>query len=311
MVPPISGQNGLSVSVVMCTYNGTAFVEEQLQSILQQTYPLTEILIFDDASTDKTVAVLQTIAASHSIIRLHFNKTNLGFTRNFEQAMLAATSDVIAIADQDDIWKNTKIEKMIAAWKPEVPLIYCDSVRFNGIVPTNIVTNRRYRRYEGMDARKLFMFNTVSGHALMLRRELLQLVIPFHEKVTYDWWMAVVASYNGGVQYIPEVLVYQRVHTNNASIVNQAQHTPQLLKKWFKQSVIDSCLLFATIPNMPVEHKNVALKLAKLFQESFNYSFYWPLFLFLMQYRKLLFHYKMRRIGLVSHLKHSYRRSKN
>ncbi|RYE14019.1 MAG: glycosyltransferase, partial [Sphingobacteriaceae bacterium] len=240
MRPSISGQSGVSVSVVMCTYNGAAFVAEQLQSILQQTYPLKEILVFDDASTDETVAILQTIAAHHSLIRLHFNTTNIGFTRNFEQAMLAATGDAIAITDQDDIWKNTKIEKMMAAWRPGVPMIYCDSVRFSKNPFLDAKLPYRYKRYEGNDARKLFLFNTVSGHALMIKRTFLQVVLPFHSEVMYDWWMAVVACYHGGVQYLPEVLVYQRLHTTNTSMYAETNFDKKKYKAHFKQMLIEA-----------------------------------------------------------------------
>jgi glycosyltransferase involved in cell wall biosynthesis len=301
--------NAVSVSIVMCTYNGAKFIEEQLLSILNQTYPLKEVLIFDDASTDNTVEIIERIATDHSNIILKVNEQNLGYTRNFEQALLAATGDVIAISDQDDVWLPQKIEKMVKAWMPNVPLIYCSSFMFQGQVPINPKPYAKFRRFEGTDARKLFLYNTVSGHALMIRRSFLALAMPLSSNVTYDWWMAVVACYNGGVQYLPEVLVCQRFHNDNVTIHKKDKYSKQEIRDQLKQTIINNCTLFATAPGITLADKKFALRMAGLAAESLHHSFYAPLFLFLFRYRRILFNYKVRKFGFFSHFKHSYRRT--
>lgn len=106
-----------TVSVIMCTYNGEAFLKEQLHSIIEQSYPLLEILIFDDASKDDTVKILEAYAEKFPIIKIHQNINNIGYNANFEQALLKAGGEVIAFADQDDYWLPKKIENMISAWQ--------------------------------------------------------------------------------------------------------------------------------------------------------------------------------------------------
>src|SRR5436305_13508433 len=113
----------LTISVVMCTYNGAYFLREQLDSILVQTYPAKEIIIFDDASTDETPAIIKEFVQKHSHIRFYQNQSNIGFTLNFEQALKAATCDVIAISDQDDYWHPEKLKTMLQAWKEDTLLI--------------------------------------------------------------------------------------------------------------------------------------------------------------------------------------------
>ena len=92
------------ISVVLCTYNGALFIEEQLASIIGQTYGVAEIIVVDDASSDHTYAILERAAARDMRISLFQNNSNIGFSANFEKAMKMANHDFIAIADQDDIW---------------------------------------------------------------------------------------------------------------------------------------------------------------------------------------------------------------
>lgn len=106
----------LTVSVVMCTYNGKQFLREQMDSILAQDYPLHEIIVQDDRSTDDTWDILQTYAKAHpGLFKLFRNDEQLGFNRNFHTALLRATGQYVAISDQDDIWFPQKISKQVAA----------------------------------------------------------------------------------------------------------------------------------------------------------------------------------------------------
>ena len=299
-----------TVSVVMCTYNGEAFVEEQINSILSQTYPVYELLIFDDVSSDNTVQTIRRIGKEHPVIKLVVNEKNLGFTRNFEQAIKAATGDVIAISDQDDIWMKDKIEKMMNAWKPEHPLIYCDSFIFSDTPPAN-PPSPRFRQFEGTDARKISLFNTISGHALLFRKEFLPLVLPFEEGVMYDWWMGVVAAYNGGVQHYPEVLVYHRKHANNATVNSMHKYSEWEQRHLHKKILIEHSQKFAKAPNILPSHKNFLLVYNKLLKESLERKFHTPLFKFILKNRRLLFSYKRKKIGIFSHIKHSFYRTYN
>jgi glycosyltransferase involved in cell wall biosynthesis len=295
------------VSVVMCTYNGQAFLRQQLDSILAQTYRLHEILIFDDHSTDETIKIVEEYEAKYPQILLKKNEQNLGFAANFKQALLAATGDLIAISDQDDVWSANKIEKMVAAWKAESLLIYCDSTRFTNTLPANPVPDPNYRRFQGKDGRKISLFNTVSGHAIMLKKELLHLALPFADEIFYDWWLAVVAAYNGGVTYVDEVLVYQRVHSKNVSIGDGLDHTQKEQRNAYKRMVIKHLVEFQKITNIPGRDKKFLKRLTEMLERSLGAQFFLPLFVFMVQHRKLLFYHKKKKVSLFSYIKYSYR----
>lgn len=84
------------VSVVMCTYNGEKYIREQLDSILAQTYPIYELIIQDDGSTDNTVAILREYEALNSNIVVSQNQVNVGFNENFKLAIAKAKGDYLS-----------------------------------------------------------------------------------------------------------------------------------------------------------------------------------------------------------------------
>ncbi|NOI23988.1 MULTISPECIES: glycosyltransferase [Vibrio] len=94
----------------MTTYNGENYVIEQLRSILPQLGDDDELLIFDDRSSDKTTTLVRDTVENDDRVRVHINPLNLGHLKNFEQAILHATGDVVVLSDQDDIWFDNKLE---------------------------------------------------------------------------------------------------------------------------------------------------------------------------------------------------------
>ena len=86
------------ISVVMCTYNGGKYLKEQLDSILEQSYPVDEIIIQDDCSTDDTVDILRGYEKKYDNIHVYVNEKNLGFTENFWSVLGRAVNEYIAIS---------------------------------------------------------------------------------------------------------------------------------------------------------------------------------------------------------------------
>ena len=203
------------VSVVLGTYNGEAFLEEQLRSVLDQTYPHLEIIAIDDGSTDATVRILRDYAARDGRIRVIVNEMNLGFIRNFEKGARLSTGKWIAFCDQDDYWLPEKVEKMVRAIGDR-PMIYCDSalcgpdLQPQGKRISDLV---HYQSFD--DCRQLCVFSRMYGHATLITRTLFEKASPFVEQMPHDGWLAFHATLQGGVGYLPEVLVHYRQHASN------------------------------------------------------------------------------------------------
>src|SRR5262249_24400476 len=119
----------MRISVAMCTYNGAEFLRAQLQSIITQSRPPDEIVICDDRSTDDTQNLLERFASELPVpIKLHINDQNLGSVKNFERAINLCTGDVIALSDQDDVWRNDKLQRFetVLNNSPAAGLVFSD-----------------------------------------------------------------------------------------------------------------------------------------------------------------------------------------
>ena len=120
----------MKVSVAMCTYNGEKYIEEQLNSILHQTKKIDEIIICDDGSKDKTLEICNKILESSNVeYILKLNKNNLGFAKNFYQAIKLCSGDIIFFCDQDDIWKENKVDLMCQVFDndPDTLLVFSNA----------------------------------------------------------------------------------------------------------------------------------------------------------------------------------------
>ncbi|GEP20910.1 hypothetical protein FC71_GL000839 [Latilactobacillus sakei subsp. carnosus DSM 15831] len=104
----------MKISLIMATYNGQNFIENQLDSINKQTRRIDEVIIRDDGSTDDTVTIVKKFISDNQLKHwnLVVNNTNLGWRDNFSKLLGDATGDIIFLADQDDYWYPEKIKKM-------------------------------------------------------------------------------------------------------------------------------------------------------------------------------------------------------
>ena len=204
-----------SVSVVMATYNGEKFIREQLDSIIAQTMSPHEIIIVDDASSDSTKEILAAYAAQYPYIKPYFNITNLGYIKNFEKALTLASGNYIALCDQDDYWLPQKLEKLLTHIGDHT-MIYSDSLlcdeqlQGTGKKISDVSVCQPYT-----SCLQQAVFCRIYGHATLFSKSLLSKALPFPEVLPHDWWLSFVATLDGGIAYLPEVLVYYRQHSNN------------------------------------------------------------------------------------------------
>lgn len=213
--PSASSRELPLVSVVLGTYNGERYLEEQLVSVLQQTYQALEIIAIDDGSTDKTVEILQKHAALDGRIKVFVNERNLGFVRNFEKGAMLSSGEWIAFCDQDDFWMPEKIEKMLNS-VGDFPMIYCDSIlcdsQLNDL-DKRISDVANFQTFT--DCRQLCVFSRMYGHATLVSRSLFDKARPFIPEMPHDGWLAFHATLYGGVAFLPEALVKYRQHESN------------------------------------------------------------------------------------------------
>jgi glycosyltransferase involved in cell wall biosynthesis len=205
------------VSIVLGAYNGRKYLKEQIESILQQTYANIELIITDDCSTDHTPTILREYLNRDKRLQVHFNENNLGLIKNFEKAVQYAKGAYIAFADQDDVWLPEKIQLLIEHIGDNM-LIYSDSAYIDA---AGNLMGRKISDYRNLiKGKNLYALDSESGiwvaaHAMMFRRELLDLALPFSNYINHDAWLVYIAMLKGEITFVPETLVLYRQHGDN------------------------------------------------------------------------------------------------
>lgn len=202
----------LTVSVVMCTYNGKQFLREQMDSILAQDYPLHEIIVQDDRSTDDTWDILQTYAKAHpGLFKLFRNDEQLGFNRNFHTALLRATGQYVAISDQDDIWFPQKISKQVAAIG-NADLCFSDYYTdLHYTLPLHNYVSPR------TDFEHMLFYDCTPGHSMLLRTDFVKGIKLWNYDIYYDWWLSMHAQMGHGLVKVDEALNWHRHYDGSAT----------------------------------------------------------------------------------------------
>jgi glycosyltransferase involved in cell wall biosynthesis len=211
------------ISVVMATYNGEAYLREQLDSILNQTYQNFELIVVDDGSKDETLTILNEYSRIDERVIVFPAEENLGVVKNFERGLKLTKGDFIALSDQDDVFRKDKLEVLLNTIcnNPNCDMVVSDLtlIDHNGKEFAQSFWNyQRLKPVAGKPFRRLIYSNFVTGCALMFNRRLLLAALPFPSDCkVHDWWLAVVAASSkcGGICLIDEQLVYYRQHDKN------------------------------------------------------------------------------------------------
>jgi glycosyltransferase involved in cell wall biosynthesis len=202
------------VSVALCVHNGAPYLATQMESLLAQEGVDLEIVAVDDHSTDDSLLILRAYAGRDPRIRVYENATNLGHLRSFERCMALCTSELIAPCDQDDLWHPRKLV-ILAHAIGDADMAYCDSAYIDaeGRPLGRRISDDLKVMHAGIDPLKYVFQNTVSGHALLVRRKVFDAALPFPALLYHDWWLAIRAAAGDGVVYVDQPLVQFRRHT--------------------------------------------------------------------------------------------------
>ena len=217
----------MKISVVMCTYNGAQYLEEQLESILNQARLPDEVVICDDGSHDNTLNILHAFA-SHAPFEshIHYNKTTLGSTKNFEKAIRLCTGDIIALSDQDDVWHMQKLARIeqVFLHSPQVGGVFtnADVVDQNlqsfGFSLWDVVLFSKKERtlvQKGKALDILLKHMCVTGATLAFRSSWKDVFIPIPSCWMHDAWIALNLAAFSNLFIIQEKLIKYRQHEKN------------------------------------------------------------------------------------------------
>ena len=203
------------ISVCMATYNGSSFIELQILSILKQLSNSDELVISDDGSNDGTIDIINKHMKNDARIKF-FTGPQKGLITNFENALKQAKGEYIFLADQDDVWEDSKVETFVNNLKSHSLVISDCSVNDEVL---NVIHNSFYK-LNGSKAGfyKNLYKNSYLGCCMAFRAEILADVLPFPSNIPmHDWWIGMVAEIKHSTIFIPEQLLKYRRHGMNAS----------------------------------------------------------------------------------------------
>ncbi|MFB8828540.1 glycosyltransferase family 2 protein [Azotobacter sp. CWF10] len=210
----------MNISIAMATYNGSRYLQEQLDSFVRQTRQPDELVVCDDCSSDETVRILEQFQRQAPFpVRLYRNERNLGYVRNFEKALSLCRGDVLFLSDQDDVWFESRLEIVEQAFlaHPEKMVVLNDQeITTQNLEPTG--------RSKLGNTRSLGFSDTyfITGCCTALRRVWLEVALPIpevvgHHHIPHDIWINKLADFLGLRLIIDRPLQFYRRHGNNAS----------------------------------------------------------------------------------------------
>jgi hypothetical protein len=219
----------MKISIAMCTYNGSAHLREQLESIATQTRPPDELVVCDDGSSDGSIEIINSFARSSKFpVRIRVNENNLGSTRNFDQALGLCEGDIIAFSDQDDVWLASKLEQLEERLEKDAGLAFTDGELVDDSLKPlgrSVWQALRFAEKEralfagGSGFEVLLDHNVVSGPAMAFHARFKPLLQPIPDRlvhdgvpVLHDWWSALLIAAVSNLSFIDEPLFKYRQH---------------------------------------------------------------------------------------------------
>ena len=291
-------KNEFLVSIVLCTYNGEKYLEEQLNSIINQTYKNLEIIISDDCSTDNTISILEKYKHFNNF-HIFLNKENLGFNKNFELAISRANGYYIALCDQDDAWDLNKIDILVSSIEEE-SLVYANSMLVDENLKSLNKTLEDKLKVNFISSNSMLNFifgNCVSAHAILFKKEIVDF-LNFPRNIYFDQYIAMVCASKNGVKYINKNLVLYRQHSNNTLAQNGFKKRKSIfhkiktkLEKKIKdnEELKDIVNVMKNISTINEYDKNILEEYSIYLNQFSKKYFNLNLFLFLYKNRELLF----------------------
>ncbi len=237
-----------NVLILMAVFNGTKVIEEQLQSILNQTHPSLHIIISDNCSTDSTLLILDKIKQAHpDKITVLTSDRNQGVIGNFAKLIQYADADYIMFSDCDDVWLPHKVEwtlnEMRALEKSKgflkPLLVHTDLIVADkdlNPIHRSFWEFSHYFPKRHVQLNRQLVQNVITGCTVMINRSLLEMSRPLPDGIImHDWWLGLVAFAFGSVGIVNAPTMLYRQHGANDTGAKQYGLIPYFKRRFKKK----------------------------------------------------------------------------
>lgn len=209
----------MKVSVALVTYNSEKYLREQVDTILLNLGDGDEVVVSDDGSSDSTLSILQEYAEKDRRIAI-YRIAHSGCNGNYENAISHCTGDIIFLSDDDNVWMEGKVKKVLQAFAehPRVWFVQHDCVVGDSALHTISPSFFKDRKAKPGLFRNI-MKTSYGGSLIAFKKELISRILPFPKKMPffYDEWIGLEATKHGKVLFLNETLSIWRRHEGSAS----------------------------------------------------------------------------------------------
>lgn len=232
----------MTISVALCTYNGARFIRKQIESILNQTNRVDEIVICDDGSTDETLSIVNSLCKGFDVsVRIYQNESNLGVCANFQKAVDLCEGEIIFLSDQDDVWHLDKVDAVVKYFNkhPDKQVVFTDATLIDET--DEIVVGKSLWNCIGMTPEaqlqidnglgiELFACANRATGATMAVKRTFPFLHQFHRftdgVILHDYAIALLALGSKQLGYIPACYINYRLHSNQQCGIWECLKTP-------------------------------------------------------------------------------------
>lgn len=232
----------LHVEVLMATWNGDRFLEEQLESLFAQTFQNFSLIVRDDGSTDSTLEIIHKYRLRYpKRVVVCRNPVRLGACRNFALLIEESSADYVAFCDQDDMWRKNKLAMSLEAIKEveneygrEIPVLSFSDMTI--VDEDKKVLVRSVWKWAHLNPSRaslgnMLVQNLVTGCTAMANRSLISKATPIpSDALMHDMWLGLVATAFGVLRPLKETMVQYRQHDRNAVGAGRRWSSANLLK---------------------------------------------------------------------------------
>ncbi len=212
----------MAIDILMSTYNGENYLENQLFSLLMQRYKEWTLYIRDDGSTDNTLSIISKFCKLDQRIKLVEQGVNLGYGASFMKLIQYSRADYVAFCDQDDIWFEDKLLRCLEQAKQlddhQTPLLVCCQ-GYTYSDQTGTITGALTPQYQAKELKNfLFLNGGYQGCLFLVNKAMIDNAKTYNKPVHgHDNIMCLIAHSFGKIYFLKMPLMLYRQHKLNLS----------------------------------------------------------------------------------------------
>lgn len=209
----------MKVAILMSTYNGEKYLNEQISSIIDQRFKNWNLYVRDDGSTDRTCKIVKDFCEKDKRIHLlPCDHQRLKPKNSFFSLLEKVEADYYFFSDQDDVWKDNKLSCMLRYLNLKEPMVvYCGLQCTDSNLSS--ISMKMNSMVGSLHGRNRFFANDIPGCTMAINNKTKELLFQgdyYNEDIImHDWWLALIAQSFGKIIYVDKKLVYYRQHGNN------------------------------------------------------------------------------------------------